>query len=139
MVLPLLPHPAMTLELTLLVWSVVLLFVQISMQAIWLTADQGREYNAGPRDERKPLGTYAGRAERVLRNFLETYPAFVALALATALLDKSGWLTQWGAGLYLVFRVAYIPLYLFGVFYIRSLVWTIASIGLGMMVVGLLI
>ncbi|MCD7058341.1 MAPEG family protein [Pelagibacterium xiamenense] len=129
----------MSLELTLLVWSVVLLFVQISIQAVWLTVDLGSEYNASPRDAQKPLGTHAARAKRMLDNFLETYPAFVGLALTTVLLGTSNGLTQWGAGIYFAFRVFYIPLYLAGVAYIRSLVWIAASAGLAMMVLGLLL
>ena len=35
-------------------------------------------------------------------------------------------------------RIAYIPLYLGGVPYIRSLVWTVAAGGLGMMAFGVL-
>lgn len=129
----------MTFELALLLWSVVLLFIQISIQAIWLTTDLGSEYNVSPRDAQKPLGPHAARAERALANFLETWPAFIALALATAVLDRSGWLTQWGAGIYLAFRILYIPLYLFGIAYIRTLVWISASAGLVMMILGLVL
>ncbi|WP_404401114.1 MAPEG family protein [Pelagibacterium halotolerans] len=129
----------MPLELTLLVWSVVLLFVQITIQAVWLTLDLGHAYNVSPRDAQKPLGPYAARAKRMLDNFLETYPAFVGLALAAGLLGTSNWLTQWGAGVYFGFRILYIPLYLAGVAYIRTLTWIVASGGLAMMVLGLLL
>src|SRR5690606_15042657 len=123
----------MGFELAVLVWSVLFLLVQITVQALLLNADAGPKFNASPRDEKVELGVMAGRAKRMLANFLETYPGFVALALATAVLDRSGWLTQWGAGLYLAGRIVYVPLYLFGVPYIRSAFWSVASAGLVMM------
>ena len=39
-------------------------------------------------------------------------------------------LKAWGAALYFWARVAYIPLYAFGVPYIRSLVWLVSLAGL---------
>jgi len=127
----------MSFELTLLAWSVVLLFVHIALQSILLTRDLGSAYNASPRDEERPLGTAAGRADRALRNFLETWPAFIALALMVAVTESSDWLTQWGAGLYLAFRILYIPLYLLGIPYIRSLIWIVSALGLLLMLIGL--
>jgi len=35
-------------------------------------------------------------------------------------------------------RIAYLPLYLFGIFMIRSLVWCVSAIGLAMMFFGIL-
>ncbi len=129
----------MTVELTLLVWSVALLLVQITIQAMLLTRDMGSDYNASPRDEERELSSVAGRAERCLRNFLETWPAFIALVLVGAVTDISNGLTVWGAWLYLGFRIAYIPLYLFGVSYIRSAAFLGAFAGLALMLSGLLL
>ena len=127
----------MSFELTLAVWSVLILFVHIGLQAGFLTRDLGSEYNAGPRDEQRDLSVIGGRAERALRNFLETWPAFIILALAASVAGISSWLTQWGAGLYVLFRLAYIPLYLLGIPYLRSLVFTGACVGLLLMFIGL--
>ncbi len=129
----------MTFELWMVVASVVLLFAQITMQALLLTAQLGREYNAGPRDEDKPLTGRAGRAKRMVENYLETYPAFIALALVTAVSGGSDWLTQGGAALYIVGRIIYIPLYLRGIAYFRSMVWIFASLGLVAMAIGLIV
>jgi uncharacterized MAPEG superfamily protein len=69
--------------LPLIGWSVVLLVVHILLQGWTATKELGSQWNAGPRDEgRKPSGHLAGRAERASANFRETYPAFIALALA---------------------------------------------------------
>lgn len=129
----------MTIELWMVVGSVVLLFAQITIQALLLTAQLGREYNAGPRDEDKPLTGRAGRAKRMVENYLETYPAFIALALAAVISGGSDWLTQGGAALYVVGRIVYIPLYLQGIAYFRSMVWILAALGLVAMTIGLIV
>ena len=127
----------MSFELTLLVWSVLILFLHIGIQSGLLTRDLGSRYNAGPRDEAKALSPLGGRAERALRNFLETWPAFIVLALAASVAGISTGLTQWGAGLYIAFRLAYIPLYLSGVPYLRSLSFLGACVGLLLMFIGI--
>lgn len=127
----------MSFELTLLVWSVLILFLHIGVQSGLLTRDLGSRYNAGPRDEAKTLSPLGGRAERALRNFLETWPAFIVLALAASVAGISTGLTQWGAGLYVAFRLAYIPLYLSGIPYLRSLSFLGACVGLLLMFIGI--
>ena len=126
-------------EIVVLAWSVVLLLFQVILQGQLSNRDRGTAYNAGPRDgEAKPLGVHAGRARRNLQNFTETYPAFVGLALALAVTDRAGGIGALGAWLWFAGRIAYIPLYLTGVAYVRSLIWGISVIGLILMVVRLL-
>lgn len=129
----------MALELSLLVWSVVLLFVHIGSQGVLLTREHGSRYNAGPRDEERAPGILGGRAERALRNFLETWPAFIALALVCGVTGTSNGFTRTGAALYLGFRLVYLPLYIFGVTNIRSLAFAGACLGLALMAAGLLL
>ncbi|KQV35596.1 MULTISPECIES: MAPEG family protein [unclassified Rhizobium] len=121
--------------LTLLAWSVVLLVFHVGLQGILATQELGSAWNAGPRDEHKePSGKIAGRAERASRNFRETYPTFVGLALGLAMTgDPGGWGLV-GAWLWFICRLVYIPLYLAGVPYIRSLVWLGSLAGLLIMV-----
>jgi len=120
--------------LVLLVLSVVLLVFHISLQGMLATRELGSQWNAGPRDDaREAVGKRAGRAARASANYRETYPGFVALALALAIAgDPSGWGLV-GAWLWFVARLVYIPLYLAGIPYIRSLVWLVALIGLAIM------
>ncbi|MBP1858506.1 MAPEG family protein [Rhizobium herbae] len=117
--------------ITLLAWSVVLLVVHIGLQSIPATLELGSAWNAGARDDgQKPAGVFAGRAERAFANFRETYPAFVGLAVSLAVTgDLSGWGLV-GAWLWLVCRIVYIPLYLAGIAYVRSLVWCGSLAGL---------
>lgn len=125
--------------MTLLALSVVLLVFHILLQGTLSTRELGREWNAGPRDEGlAPKGRLVGRADRASKNFQETYPAFVGLLLGVAFSgdDASGW-GLIGGWIWLVSRVVYIPLYMGGVPYIRSLVWTVSLIGLLAMTIAL--
>lgn len=122
--------PALPVEIAYLVLACLLLLIHIAVQAMLLTRDLGREYNAGPRDEKRSVSGIAGRAERALRNYLETFPLFAALVLAVTVVGKSDGWTAIGAALYFWARVAYLPLYLAGVPYVRSAVWTVAGVGI---------
>jgi len=133
------PAAPLSAELLYLAWSVALLLVHIAVQGVLWVSETGARYNAGPRDEnRKPRSVHAGRAARALRNFLETYPAFVALALGLAFAGKTGGMGALGAALWFWARAAYLPLYLFGVSYVRTLAFVVATIGLVLMLIDLL-
>jgi uncharacterized MAPEG superfamily protein len=129
----------MSVELQLLAWSVILLIVHIMVQGAFVAPLRGASWNAGPRDEgQPPLGKYPGRAQRALENFKETYPAFIALALALAVAGKTGGLGALGAWMWLGGRVIYLPLYLFGVPWLRSAAYGVALVGLILMFVRLI-
>jgi uncharacterized MAPEG superfamily protein len=129
----------MGVELKLLAWSVVLLIVHIAVQGGLVAPLRGAVWNAGPRDEgQPPLGKYPGRAQRALENFKETYPAFIALALALAVAARTGGLGALGAGLWFAGRIAYLPLYVLGVPWLRSVAYGVSLVGLIMMLTRLL-
>lgn len=124
-------------EIAVLGWSVVLLLVQIILQAV-STYDLG-PYLLGPRDDNRQSGNVmAGRLKRALENLLETYPAFVALALALAVTGKAGGIAATGAWVWLIARAVYVPLYAFGVPAVRTLIWCVSVVGLLMMLVRLM-
>jgi len=91
--------------LTLLAWSVVLLLVQ-ALQATTGILEHGLSYALSPQDEGLEVkGLYAGRINRAFFNLLETYPAFVALALALAITGKAGGTGLLGAQIWFWARV----------------------------------
>jgi uncharacterized MAPEG superfamily protein len=130
---------ALPTELFVLGLSVILLLVQVLLPSAAAT-DISHDYRAGARDEElqsaKPVSR---RLSRALRNLLETYPAFVGVALALAVAGKTGGLGAAGAWLYLAARIVYVPLYALGVPMVRSLVWLAAMAGLLMMLAKLML
>ena len=71
----------MTFELRMLALSVVLELVQVVL-ASHAASQRGYLCTAGPRDEAvPPLTGIAGRLERALRNFVETFPLLASAVL----------------------------------------------------------
>ena len=129
---------AASTEITVLTWSAVLLLAQVIAQAS-AGKDLGPRYLFSSRDEqRKPASVLAGRLERALYNLLETYPAFIALAVGLAATGRLGGMAAIGAVIWLVSRVIYVFLYAAGIPVLRTLVWFASIIGLIMMLIRLL-
>ena len=57
--------------------------------------------------------------------------------LIAHVIGAAGPLTLWGTALYFWARVVYVPLYAFGVPYVRSLVWVVSLAGLVMVLASL--
>ena len=130
----------MTIELKMLALSVVLGLVQIVLSSQSKNFQLGYLWAAGPRDEpRPPLTGVGGRLERALSNFLETFPLFAAAVLIAHAAGQHDWMTIWGAQLYFWGRVAYVPLYVFGVFLVRSLAWNVATFGIILILLSLVL
>lgn len=129
----------MNVELHVLVWSVVLGFVHIVAASHSASLQRGYRWTASSRDEPlPPLQGVAGRLQRALNNYLETFPFFAALVLVAQLVGVHSPLTEWGAFLYIGARVVYLPLYAVGVPLVRSLVWNVAALGMLLFVIALL-
>ena len=129
----------LTPELKLLAATVVLGLVHIVCASHAASIQRGYRWAASARDaELPPLTGVAGRLARALANFSETFPYFAALLLACHLAGRTSELTEWGAQLYFWGRLVYLPLYAFGVFLVRSLVWNVATAGIILLLVALL-
>ncbi|MDE1156833.1 MAG: MAPEG family protein [Neorhizobium sp.] len=123
----------------LLCLSVLLLLFHILLQGVLATRELGSAWNAGPRDEPVTAkGALAGRAARASKNYQETYPAFIGLLLGLAFIGDPTGLGVGGGWVWLIARIAYVPLYLTGIPYIRSLVWLLSVAGLLIMMAALL-
>jgi uncharacterized MAPEG superfamily protein len=126
-----------TIELTMLSLSIALGLAQIVAASHAASLQRGYRWTAGPRDEAfPPLSGVAGRLQRALQNFLETFPLFVAAVLIAHVSSTHTWMTEWGAQLFLWARVAYVGFYVSGVWLIRSLVWNVATAGIIMILLA---
>jgi len=126
-----------SLELQMLGYSTLLGLVQIILASHATSFQRGYRWTAGAREEpAAPLTGAASRLTRALDNFLETFPLFAALVLATHVASRQGILTLWGVQLYFWARLAYVPLY--GVPVVRSLVWNVAAVGILLLAAALL-
>ena len=105
--------------------------LQVFVAAGFATAQRGLKWNASNRDgETKPLTGAAARAVRANANFLETFPFFAAAVLGVVLAAKANARTTLGCEVYLGARLAYLPIYLLGIPYLRTLVYGVSIWGL---------
>ena len=128
----------MTTELCMLVWSVVLGLVQIALAASGSVARRGLVWAAGARDgEARALTGIAARLDRARHNFLETFPLFAAVVLVAFALQRHDGMTVFGAQLYFWARLVYLPVYVAGIPYLRTLVWAASVAGIVLVLVAL--
>lgn len=129
----------MPAEIQWLGWSILLGVAQLFIAAALMTQQRGMKWNASARDgDPPPLTGAAGRADRAMCNFLETFPFFAAAVLAVAVTGSSNAMTALGAAFYFWARLVYVPLYLAGIPYLRSLVWAVSLLGMLLVLSGLL-
>ena len=116
----------------------VLGFVHIVASSHVKSLQRGYRWTASARDEQVPALTgMAGRLERALTNYLESFPLFAALVLVAHAAGVHSSLTIWGSFLFLGARVLYLALYALGIPLVRSLVWNVAAIGMLLFVIEL--
>lgn len=120
----------MTTELTMLALSILVGIVQILISSFAAKAQAGWQRTLSGKAPRPQLTGVADRLDRALRNFLETFPLFVAAVLIAHVTHRHSRLTVVGAEMYVVARVVYVPLYACAVPVVRSLVWGAATLGI---------
>lgn len=127
----------MSTELWTLIGAVVLGLLHVSAASMTFKAEVGNAYTVGARDEeRRPTGV-AGRLERALRNFNETFPLFAAVVLTVHVTGCAGEWSRVGTLLYLGARTLYLPAYASGIPWVRTICWNIATLGLVLVLVQL--
>lgn len=119
----------MTIELTMLVYSVALLFLLILVQALSGVLAQGLPQMAGSRDNLPDPQPFQARTKRIVDNHREGLALFAPLVLVAAVAHISNPWTVLGAQLFFYARVAHALLYLMGVPWIRPLAWGIGIVG----------
>ena len=84
------------------------------------TKDVSIDYLFSSRDEEIKPSIYLERSKRAFTNLLETFPIFIILLFLSII--KQVDFTNLGL-LWLLLRLIYIPSYILGLKYIRTLVW----------------
>jgi uncharacterized MAPEG superfamily protein len=121
----------MVIEIKWLAWSIALGLAYVLIAATFATQQRGLGWNASNRDgEPKPLTGAAARAVRANANFLETFPFFAAAVLAVVFTKTNTLHTAFGAELYFWGRLAYLPIYIIGIPYVRTVAWVVSFWGL---------
>jgi uncharacterized MAPEG superfamily protein len=122
----------------LLILSILLGLFHILLAGGLVTASRGLQWNMSNRDgEPPPVSPHAARAQRASANFLETYPFFAAAVVAAIAMGRHGYLAETGALVYLCARAVYLPVYIFGIPVVRSLIWAVSLAGLLIVVFAL--
>ena len=126
------------LELTVYftVWTLIAVVVGAAIRNQEWTKE-GRDIGLGNRDNLKEATPMGGRAERAAKNSIEAAVFFVPLALIA---NAAGMDAEVMLGAQIAFwaRIAYVPIYIAGIKYLRSLVWIVGVVGYGMMVAAML-
>lgn len=129
----------MPIEITILGWGAVLLLVHIFAAAHVKTKQYGTNWNMGARDEAlPPLNPVAGRLSRAQANFQETLPIAIIALLGVVVADRASEWTAIGGWVWLGARVAYLPVYGLGIPKVRTLIFLVSLIGLGIVIWPLL-
>jgi len=117
-------------ELIWLLWALALTFVQMLLAVTGATLQVGLPMLAGNRDAVPAFGGWVGRAQRAHHNMLESLVLFAALVLIAVVTNKTNSATLLGAQLFFWARLVYAFVYIAGIPWLRTAVWTVSVIGL---------
>lgn len=120
----------MSTDLTMLLWSVALAFVQVNIFALGAAQQVGLPGLASNREKAPPITGWAGRAERAHKNIIENLVLFAALVLIAQVTGKANAMTALGAQIFFWSRVAYLGVYLAGIPFLRTGLWFVSIIGM---------
>ena len=124
---------------TWLILGAVFSLLTAYVPAFLLMARVGPATYFGSRDDEGTPGPIHGRAKRAHANLQENFPVFAlfgVLSMIVAGADTG--MALLGAQLFVVARVLYLPLYLFAVPLVRSMVFAVGWVGLILMGVALI-
>ena len=128
-----------SVELTMLVASSILGIVHLLVVAQFSRQQYGLKWVGSARDPETssgrampppPMTGVGGRLERAYRNFLETFPFFIAAVAVVTISGRADWVSAWGAIAYFAGRLVYVFLYAAGVPVVRGLVWNVPTLGI---------
>jgi len=121
----------MALE-NILILSFLLVIIQLTIPMLieLLTKNTSLKYFLSSRDENTTISVQAQRANRALKNLLETFPIFIGITLLSLFKDVDN---STIALFWLIFRIIYVPVYVLGINYLRTGIWAASLICLILM------
>jgi uncharacterized MAPEG superfamily protein len=128
----------MPLEIKLLVWSAALAAVQTAIAAFGTVTQAGLPAGVGNRENMQPFSGWVGRAHRAHRNLLESLVLFAILVLVAQAFSRFNAMTALGAQLFFYSRVLYAVVYIAGIPWVRTLIWSVSIVGLVMIFLQLM-
>ena len=128
----------MTPDLTLLVYAVVLAFLQIGVAALGTNRQVPLTVLAGNREKMPEVTGWAGRASRAHRNMMESLPIFIALVLIAHVAGRVNGSVILGEQIFLFGRLAHAVIYTVGIPYVRTVAWFVSVVGMGMILTQML-
>ena len=131
----------MTLDARLLLYSTLLTWLMLIVAATlrarsW--TQSGMKDAFGNREKQPEPSPAAARADRAAKNMLENMVLFVALIVGAHLAGAPQDRIDLGARIFFYARVVYFPVYLAGIAYVRTVVWSAGVIGLGVILTAAL-
>ncbi len=120
---------------TLLTWVMIVTASTLRSQ-LWTVS--GMKVSFGNRENVPEATPIAARAERAARNMLENLPLFIGLVAAAHFKSRTGSALTLGANIFFWARMAYWPCLLAGIIYVRTLIWIVSLLGLGIIALSLL-
>ena len=116
----------------ILILSFLLVIIQLTIPMLieLLTKNTSLKYFLSSRDENTKISAQAQRANRALKNLLETFPIFIGITLLSLIKDVDN---STIALFWLIFRIIYVPVYVLGINYLRTGIWAASLICLILM------
>ncbi|PRX33755.1 Uncharacterized conserved protein, MAPEG superfamily [Meinhardsimonia xiamenensis] len=127
-----------TAELSILAIYALMVALTWGVQSLAGMRDAGLGWMVSARDEPREFGRFHGRAKRAADNSLAALAYFAPAVLALQGMDRTGGETLLAAQVFLAARVLYLPLYLAGVPWLRSIAWLVGLLACGSLYLAVL-
>ena len=124
----------MTTDLWMLLASAGLTWVLIMLVANVKLMNNGLAWGFGNHESVPELDGWLARAKRASDNMNENLPLFAVAVIVVHLAGKADATSALGAQIFLAGRVAHALTYIAGIPFLRTGMWTVAIVGLGMVV-----
>ena len=128
---------SLSTELFALLAMLVVAIAYILVPTHFRNKETGIEWNMGPRDDPgPPMGELTGRLMRAKANLFETLAIYIGALLIVELQNIHTLLTGIAAWIYPLSRIAYMPLYAYGVPGPRTAAWAIGLMAIAALIVA---